>query len=142
MFHIELDVHLVFSSVPTQPADDIVITRSFDLPFVPYPGLHLHGSTWEAQPATDGLELTHVLWDVDRQAFLATARHADSQLPASTIPGEIEKYLAHGWRLGSSHENVSRDHDYKPAGSNSWADRMDALFAVPSTDSWVSYVDE
>ena len=106
MNKVELDLHLVFQPPMDDSSDGIIITRTIELPFTPFNGLRVFSRVWEDGPEPYGLELTDVLWEMDRAVFLAKTRHTWVDLPIAFIPHEIRDWLGRGWRWGSYEEAI------------------------------------
>jgi hypothetical protein len=100
-FKIELDLHLIYIPPMEENSPGVVVTRMIELPFVPYNGLRIFSRTWEEDPEPYGLELKDLVWDTDREVFLATAVHISHDFPIALIPNEIRYWLERGWRWGS-----------------------------------------
>jgi hypothetical protein len=116
VYKVELDVHLIF--VP--PMDDngpgIVMTRSFHLPFPPADGLSVFASAWEQCPDPVGLRLKDIVWDVEREVFLATSHAINQDFPIAGIAAELGDWVERGWRLGSYNDSYNGAADPVPLG--------------------------
>lgn len=108
-FKVELDLHLVYEP----PMDDndvgIIITRAFELPFAPLDGMRVYSREWEDCPEPQGMELKDVVWDADRQVFLATAYHISVDFPIAILPLEVRSWLDKGWEWGSYLDRYQRE---------------------------------
>ncbi len=101
LFDCEIDIHLVYEP-PMQDSDfGIVLTRGFQLPFAPCKGLFLHNSEWDELADGQGVELTNVVWDMNRCVFLLQATYGNVDFPVACIPEEIRSWLGRGWEWGS-----------------------------------------
>lgn len=125
-YPVELDVRLVFVPPMDEQSSGIVLTRRIELPFVPYNGLRIHCRAWHDCAEPFGLSLTDVIWDMDRQVFLAVTHHIHDSFPIAFIVDEVRTWVARGWRIGSS---------------TAWYDEREASAgpgdARPTPDGWL-----
>jgi len=102
IFKLELDLHMYFVPPMEEHSGAIVLTRTVYLPFVPAAEITIHSSAFEDMgSAPVGFALKGVIWDIDRHVFLAHTELISHDVPWPYIVGEIQNWLAHGWRLGS-----------------------------------------
>lgn len=113
-FKVDLDLHLVYEPPMDENDVGIVITRQFDLPFVPVEGLSVYSRDWEDCPEPQGMALKDVTWDVDREVFLATAYHYSMDFPIASIPLEVRCWLDKDWQWGSYMDRYQGDDTSKP----------------------------
>lgn len=100
MFKLELDLVIHFVPPMSEIGDGIHLTRTIEFPFAPYSGLAVHGKELDECPELMGFVLKNVVWDIDRQTFLAEtfSVHYGSFF---MIADEIRTWVDRGWRLGS-----------------------------------------
>jgi len=101
MFRLELDVSLYFIPPMDEHGGGIMLTRTLELPFAPTPGLIVYGKSLEECPEPVGFKLDDLIWDMDREVFLASSRMINAGLPIALIPEELRSWVDRGWRLGS-----------------------------------------
>ena len=100
MFKVDLDHALYFVPPMDEHAGGIIVTRTLELPFAPSPGLMVFGKEMDECPEPMGFKLGDLVWDMDRQVFLAkTSTVYDS--PIALVPYEIRGWIDRGWRFGS-----------------------------------------
>lgn len=99
---LELDLHLFFTPLMQEYGDGIVFTRTVGLPFPPADKIALGGRSIEGdcQPPL-GYRLQDVIWDVDRERFIATTTADHGGGPIAYIADDIDRYLSEGWSIGS-----------------------------------------
>jgi hypothetical protein len=114
-YRVELDVDLILIPPMDEEGGGITMTRSFEIPFPPVEGLPVFSSAWEVLPEPVGFPLTGVVWDLDRQTFLADNKRVQYQAIAA-IPEELSHWVARGWRLGSYYEHYTRTKKPAPPG--------------------------
>lgn len=101
-FKLELDLHVYYVPPMVENRGGIVLTRTIDLPFVPSPEISIYSSAFEeAGPDPLGFRPKDIVWDADRQVFLAHTEHISHNFPWPYIVSEIQNWVQHGWRLGS-----------------------------------------
>ena len=103
MWTVELDMHLVFEPLMDDEGPGIVVSRTVELPFPPQDGMRLYSRNWDMcwVDGPHGFELRDVIFDIDRQIFLAIARAEHVGFPLANIDGEVQWWLERGWKLGS-----------------------------------------
>lgn len=101
MYTVEVDLHLQF----TPPMDDlgkgVTFRRRFLLPFPPSPKVAIHSKHADDCPDPLGMCLTDIVWDIDREVFLAKTTISMVGEPLAVIPGMILDWMDRGWELGS-----------------------------------------
>jgi hypothetical protein len=107
MYKLELDVALKFDPPMRDDSPGILVTRTVDLPFIPFEGLALYSGSWDGWPEPRGLKLQDVVWDVDRGTFLATSVSAVEGMPIASIPAELSDWVGRGWRFGSYNDTYN-----------------------------------
>lgn len=116
MYTVELDVHVVFVPPMEDNSDGIVMTRSFELPFPPHEGLSIYHGGWEGIPDGSGFVLKDVVWDVERELFLASSRSGHHNFPIAGIAAELSDWIGRGWRFGSYKESYDAAVDHSGPG--------------------------
>jgi hypothetical protein len=101
MHTLHLDLHLHFLPPMTETGPGIVVTRVIELPFPAADGLRVYSRSFDDNYDPMGFELKEVVWDVDRQVFLADTYYVSHDLPMAFIADEIRAWVGRGWRLGS-----------------------------------------
>lgn len=102
MFKLELDMSLRFVPPMLENSAGFVVTRTMELPFVPFDGLVVYSRQFTDHPDPEaGHKLENVTWDMDRKVFLAQTSLTHVDLPMGYILQEIRDTLRRGWRLGS-----------------------------------------
>lgn len=101
MYRLELDLDVYF--VPPMDANGagISLTRSLTVPFPPWTGLNVCSRRIDEPADPAGFSLRDVVWDMDRQVFLASTTLEIQALPIAWIPEWIRGWLDLGWRVGS-----------------------------------------
>jgi hypothetical protein len=139
MFKLHLDLEICYSPPMSDRQQGVVLTRSLGLPFPAHKGLILHSTRMdEATDPPIGIQLREVMWDVDRQVFLARASIIEHDHPMDLIPQHLKSWIARGWRIGSWKDNYvaddeSGDDDVTIAidgGDDEW-ERSEALRRSP-----------
>ncbi len=101
-YRLELDLHLFFSPLMHEGHNGIILTRTIDLPFPPSSKIFIGGRSIEGIVTPPlGYLLNNIIWDVDREVFLAKTVECISCSPLATVPMDIEMQLDNGWQLGS-----------------------------------------
>lgn len=102
MFTLELDLIVTYTPPMSDRDGGIRLTRELQLPFAPYNGLELCGKNMNQGPAQpEGFTLNDVVWDIDRQVFMAHAKWSSDGLPMEDIPADLRCWVDLGWRIGS-----------------------------------------
>lgn len=73
---LELDLHLFFVPLMQEWGDGIVLTRTLALPFLPNGDIAIGGRSIEGDAQPLGYRLKNIVWDVDRNRFVATTTAA------------------------------------------------------------------
>ena len=140
MYTLCLDLHLRFVPPMSTHAPGIVLTRTLTLPFPPYSGLIIHGQAMDECPDPLGFHLTDVIWDMDREVFLAHTIVESSGEPLAFIPDTIRGWIGCGWKLGSYRDDYTRDYEAakddesgESSGDESEYDRMEKLHTLPKS---------
>ena len=124
-FKLDLDLYVYF--IP--PMDDgmggIPFTRTLELPFAPFEGLMVYGREIDDCPDPIGYQLKEVIWDLDRQVFLAHASHINHDFPIGLIPDMLRDFRNHGWRLGSYRDTYEEPDEPAPAAGESTVESPD-----------------
>ncbi|MEZ6082287.1 MAG: hypothetical protein R3C56_43410 [Pirellulaceae bacterium] len=103
-----LDLHLFFTPLMHEFGDGIVFTQTFTLPFPPSPKIAIGGrSVGEVMPLL-GYKPRDIVWDVDRQVFLASTHEIHQSSPLAFIPLDMALPLENGWRIGSWQKHYDR----------------------------------
>lgn len=101
-FRVELDLHLFFVPLMQELGDGITLTRTLDLPFPPNSKIMIGGRSIEGDCIPPlGYRLSDILWDVDRETFLAKTVTSHHGSPVAFVPSDIETYVQDGWKIGS-----------------------------------------
>jgi len=101
MYTLHLDLHLHFVPPMTETGPGIVVTRVIELPFPASDGLRVYSKRFDDNYDPMGFELKEVVWDLERQVFLADTYYVSHDLPMAFIADEVRAWLGRGWRLGS-----------------------------------------
>jgi len=101
VFQLQLDFCLHYIPPMDESGPGILLTRTLELPFPPSPGIALWGKELDQCDEPLGFVLKDLIWDVDRETFLATTYLVSHDLPIATIPDDIRAWMDRGWRLGS-----------------------------------------
>lgn len=109
-YQICLDLELHFVPPMMRHGSGVTLTRVIELPFAPFNGLGLFSKNLDECPEPMGMPLSDVVWDLDRQLFLAKTE-IEMQLPIADIVVEIRCWVERGWRLGSFLEHYEEDED-------------------------------
>lgn len=110
MFKLHLDLCIHFVPPMGEHGAGITVTRALELPFAPINGLRVFSRAFDECPEPEGFTLKDVIWDVDRQVFLAQTELVSHDFPMPFIPTEIRAWLDRGWRFGS-YRDAYADHD-------------------------------
>lgn len=142
MYTVEVDLHLQF----TPPMDDhgkgIIFRRRFQLPFPPTPKVAIYSKHTDDCPDPLGMCLTDIVWDIDREVFLAKTTIGMVGEPLAGIPGIILDWMDRGWELGCWHdqyraaEPARNDADAAESdseGESEW-DRMETMHTLPKRE--------
>lgn len=128
-YQLELDLRVHYTPLMDEAGPGISLTRTIQLPFVPTSRVALTGASLErAVPL--GYRLKNIIWDVDRQVFLAHTEMGTHGDPIALIPDDLQSMLGEGWLIGSWRQYY--DPDWKSSiGINSKF----------STLTWMRYQD-
>jgi hypothetical protein len=107
MFKIELDLVVYFPPME-EHGQGVRFTRGIELPFIPSAEIAVHSMKMEECPEPLGIALRDLIWDMDRQVFLATTKLIDN-VPMAMIPRSICGLIDRGWRLGSWMDTYRED---------------------------------
>jgi hypothetical protein len=99
-FALELDLSILYVPPMSSHGRGITLTRRVELPFPPYDGLAIHSKQLDYCQEPLGFRLTDVVWDMDRQVFVATTS-MESQMPLAEIGEDIASWQLLGWKVGS-----------------------------------------
>jgi len=111
MFKLHLDLHLHYVPPMCETGPGVVVTRELQLPFPPHEDLRVFSRSFDECPDPVGFALNEVVWDVDRQVFLAGAYVSNHDLPMAFIADDIRACLDRGWRFGSFCEDYPQPDD-------------------------------
>jgi len=100
VFRLELDLALYFVPPMEEYGSGIVVTRTLELPFAPSPSILVWSKEMDECPEPMGFKIGDVVWDMDRQVFLAKTCLTDCG-PIAMVPYSIRAWVDRGWRLGS-----------------------------------------
>ncbi|HPF41471.1 MAG TPA: hypothetical protein PK093_22775 [Phycisphaerae bacterium] len=100
MYKVNLDLHLKYVPPMSEYGPGIVVTRVLELPFPVSNGIRIHSRLIDECPDPMGFTLEDVVWDMDREVFLASTS-IEYDFPITWIPGELRRWLSRGWKLGS-----------------------------------------
>ena len=104
MFSVEIDLVLRYVPPMVDRGQGIRLTRTVELPFPPNDHIALFSASWEGWETFDqplGFPLKEIIWELDRNCFLADTHMSVTGLPIAVIPREIRSLLRQGWRFGS-----------------------------------------
>lgn len=101
MFTLELDFIIVYVPPMDEHGRGIHLTRELQLPFAPFDGLQVTSRKLDIAPGPEGFVLKDVIWDADREVFLAHSTLISHDLPMEDIPADLNAWMELGWRLGS-----------------------------------------
>ncbi len=110
MFKLDIDMALYFVEPMSEHGQGIRVTRRFELPFVPYPGLLLNALSLNGGDIAMGYKIEEITWDVDREVFFGRTSTINHCVPIAFIPLDIRSWLDRGWRFGS-YEDTYGKHD-------------------------------
>lgn len=109
-FRVELDLHLFFVPLMRETGDGITLTRTLDLPFPPNSKIMIGGRSIEGDCIPPlGYGMSDIIWDIDRETFLAKTVTSHHGSPIAFIPSDIETYFQNGWQIGSWQDFYDRD---------------------------------
>ncbi len=101
MYTLHLDLKINFLPPMQEHGPGIVLTRAIKIPFPPHDGLILHSQAIDECSGPEGFMIKQVIWDIDREVFLARTELVDSGTPIGAIVYQIQNWLDRGWELGS-----------------------------------------
>lgn len=87
----------------------IRLNRMCELPFVPTEDVSIFSKSFEGCEEPLGYCLKEVMWDLDRECFLAETQYSSIGTPIAMIPHEIDALLSHGWEFGSYQDSYSSE---------------------------------
>ncbi len=102
MYTLELDLKLGLIPMVRDGAP-VCLTRSLTLPFPAHEGLVLFAKGMDNCPKPLGLHLSEVVWDMDREVFLAES-HVQEDVPIGLIAVTFQEWIDRGWTPGSCHD--------------------------------------
>lgn len=111
MLTLELDLIITYTPPMSENGGGIHLTRELQLPFAPFNGLQIYGNTMDQAPGPEGFILKDVIWDNDRQVFMAHSELCSHDLPMEEIPLDLKSWLDLGWRIGS-YADYYKEPDY------------------------------
>lgn len=109
MFKLALTMVLHFVPPMDEHGIGIRLTRMFELPFPPTDGLFIASEAFGE--GDEGMKITDVTWDVDREQFYANTGVISQDFPIAYIPDEIGSWIERGWELvtGSIFGDISEE---------------------------------
>lgn len=128
MFKVELDLSLYYAPPMEDHGGGIVVTRTLELPFTPTLGVAIWSNEMDECPEPMGFKLNDLVWDMDRQVFLAKTQLIDCGAPLALIPHAVRSWVDRGWRLGSWMDSYRQDKGAEasgretPSGTSRWDD--------------------
>lgn len=102
MYTLELDLKLGLIPMVGDGAP-VSLTRTLTLPFPAYAGLVLFAKGMDNCPQPLGLHLSEVVWDIDREVFLAETG-VQEEVPIGMIAVTYQQWIDRGWTPGSCHD--------------------------------------
>jgi len=129
MFTLHLDLHVHFVPPMTETGKGLVLTREVQLPFAPVNGQRIFSRAFDECPYPGGCQLEEVVWDTDRQVFLASSVLICHDFPMPEIPGIVRTWIDMGWRLGSYLDTY-------PAPDDEASDETNATPLSIDEDEW------
>ncbi len=102
MYTLELDLKLGLIPMVGDGAP-VCLTRALKLPFPPHEGLAIFAKDMDNCPKPMGLRLSEVVWDMDREVFLAETRVQEG-VPIGMIAVTYQEWIDRGWTPGSCHD--------------------------------------
>lgn len=148
MYTLELDVKLQLIPAAEGGAP-VCLTRTLKLPFPAHEGLVLFAKGMDNCPKPVGLPLSEVVWDMDREVFLAET-HVHDYVPIGLFAVTYQEWIDRGWTPGSCHDPYPSSVTRPPAARyrrKHPAERMDLgeleeMQRVPAGDRPDWYMDE
>lgn len=127
-YKVELDLELHWVPPMNEHSSGFIMTRTIELPFPPYVGLSIFSTALDDCPDPQGMRLKDIVWDIDRQVFLASTQLISQDLPIAFIPDDIGRWMEMGWRIGSYQDAYAQDDEYDegPMGETASAPAEDA----------------
>jgi len=101
VFKIQVDLSLVFIPPMEEHGAGIHLHRQFEIPFVPFEGMHLTGKAFDENHGPMGFKLVNITWDLDRKLFFAETTLVSSGFPIALILDDIRSWVDRSWQLGS-----------------------------------------
>ena len=95
MFRLELDLLLYFVPPMDEHGAGIAVTRALELPFMPSPDIMIWSKEIDESPEPMGFKINDLIWDIDRQVFLANTCLIDSG-PMALAPHSIQAWVDRG----------------------------------------------
>jgi hypothetical protein len=102
MYTLELDLKLGLIPMVGDGAP-VCLTRKLTLPFPAHEGLVLFANGMDQCPNPLGLHLSEVVWEMDREVFLAET-HVQDDIPIGMIAATYQEWIDRGWTPGSCHD--------------------------------------
>ncbi len=101
-FTLRLDLRYFFEPLMQDFGNGISFSRTIQLPFPPSGSVAIGGKSIEGQYHPPlGYRLSDLVWDYDRQVFLATTTECHAGSPLAILPFEIRTFIDNGWQPGS-----------------------------------------
>lgn len=100
-YTVHLDLHSHFQPIMSDHGRGVVLTRQLELPFVPVIGLPLFSRAMDECQEPQGFPISSVIWDLDRQVFLADTGICHADTPPLEIVYWLKEFLGRGWSFGS-----------------------------------------
>lgn len=114
MYTLHLDLHMSFVP-PMSGHRGVVLTRELKLPFAPVEDLIIFSKAIDDCPEPEGLCLKGVIWDLDREVFLAHTEYAQAGFPMDEIVEMLRGWVDLGWRWGSYRDFYKAPDDKEPS---------------------------
>jgi hypothetical protein len=121
MFRLELDLSIHYIPPMLESRRGIILTRSVELPFAPFPNLQIYSREIDDSPGPLGFMLKELTWDIDRQVFLAETGIVNTSIPVAEIPDDLCSWIERGWRFGSfadAYVDPTMSDDEEPTGDS------------------------
>ena len=81
MYKLDIDMALYFVEPMSEHGQGICVTRRFELPFVPYPGLLLNAVILNGDDIAMGYKIEDITWNVDREVFFGNTSTENHCVP-------------------------------------------------------------
>lgn len=109
MFTLELDLIITYTPPMSDNGGGIHLTRELQLPFPPYTDLRICSGRMDQAPGPMGFILKDVVWDIDREVFMAHCEMNSLDLPMENIPADLKAWIDLGWRIGSYNDRYDNE---------------------------------